>query len=97
MANFYGSLMSKKNKAPRTITGAVDIHAHIRGYNLGVEVIGKKDDEGNDFFEIWTTGGSNDPKGKTKIATVVKPTKPDITFMPDATMPFDMKSTLLDK
>ena len=97
MANFYGSMSSKKNKSPRTLTGSDGITGHIRGWNLGVEVVGKRDDEGNDFFEVWTTGGSNEPKQRSRIATVVKPTAPSVTFMPDATTPFDMKSSLLDQ
>lgn len=50
--------------------GSHGIEAHARGWDLGINVVGKINEDGEDEFEIWTTGGSHDPSLKTHIATV---------------------------
>jgi hypothetical protein len=50
--------------------GSNGIEAHARGWDLGIKVIGKINEDGEDEFEIWTTGGSHNPSIKTPIATV---------------------------
>jgi len=46
------------------------ITAHIRGWDDGIRVTAYLNSEGRPVYEIHTTGGSNDPEVKVKIATV---------------------------
>lgn len=50
--------------------GSNHVTAHCRGWDVGVYVHAYIDDNGNDQFDIWTTGGSNDTQTKKLIATV---------------------------
>ncbi len=50
--------------------GSHGIEAHARGWDFGIKVVGRINEDGEDEFEIWTTGGSCDPSIKNPIARV---------------------------
>lgn len=65
MARLYGSLQGGRKQVTRRGTVNSGIRAHIRGWNVGVEVIGKvkgynkkNKSDGFDYFEIYATSGS---------------------------------------
>lgn len=72
MSRFYGSIDGRaKTTATREGTSKSGIQAHIRGWNVGVEVRCFVDKDNHDVCEIFQTGGSNNPSSKA-ILTVVK-------------------------
>lgn len=59
MARFYGELWGAAAKAvTRVGNRRSGIAAHIRSWNLGVEIHGREDSEGRTVFEIYATSGS---------------------------------------
>lgn len=74
MSQFYASITGRPNKSTATRQGhkTTGIYGHIRGWNIGIEVIGRFDKEtGKDVFEVYQTGGSNGTTAK-KLLTEVK-------------------------
>lgn len=64
MAHFLGSIQGvSKSSTSRTGTAESGVHAHIRGWNIGVMVEMDLDSEGQDRVTISRTGGSNRPAG----------------------------------
>ena len=59
MARFYGSMTGRsKTEATRLGTEDKPVHAHIRGWNVGIEVECTAAD-GKDYIKVYLTGGSN--------------------------------------
>jgi hypothetical protein len=60
MSRFYASIGgSAQTGATRQGTERSGIRGHVRGWNSGVKVIGFANDEGEDEFRVYVTGGSN--------------------------------------
>jgi len=73
MSRFYGSLEGRaKTIATRQGTPQSGIRSHTRGWDAGVEVIGRVDEKGKDVFEVYATGGSNRPSHRLLIGKVVE-------------------------
>jgi len=81
MARFYGSIYgSGKTIAQKAGSKDSGINAHIRGWNIGVNVNLLVDKDDNDIVSINLTGGSNDNFSKkclgrfklNKKGTIVK-------------------------
>lgn len=68
MSRFYADIQGSRGEATRC--GSSDIHTHIRGWNVGIEVYGEVDEDGNDVFHVYKTSGSNGRLPSTLIATV---------------------------
>jgi ribosomal protein S6E (S10) len=58
VSRFYASIQGQAGEATRGGSEASGIHAHVRGWNLGVQVDGY-DSDGRDGFSVKVTGGSN--------------------------------------
>lgn len=72
MSRFYGTMNGTKGEKTlktQTANGTNFVRAHIRGWNVGVEVIARPhiDDKGQDMVEVWLTGGSANDSRKKKI------------------------------
>lgn len=68
MSRFYGSIEGERCKTPATRRGFNGIRGHIRGWDIGCEVVMTVDKEGNDRCEVYRTDGSNGPGIKQLIA-----------------------------
>lgn len=64
MSRFYASIQGSRGEATRTRQGTPKsgITGHLRGWDVGIEVMGFVDRDGNDTFEVWLTSGSNGRK-----------------------------------
>ena len=63
-SRFYGSVSgSAASDATRQGTARSGISGHIRGWNLGVQVIGHADGDA-DLFDVYITRGSSNPRGE---------------------------------
>lgn len=76
MARFFGEMRGHRGRATRI--GRRAFRAHIRGWNVGVEVSCRIVD-GRDVIEIHETGGSHSPSSKRLLATVEEHRKEDAT------------------
>ena len=58
MSRFYASIKGSRGEATRQGSPASGIAGHIRGWDIGIRVIGSvyKDE---DTFSVYLTGGSN--------------------------------------
>jgi hypothetical protein len=68
-------MQGDRKEVTRKGTANSGIRAHIRGWDVGVKVVGKvygktKKQEGYDYFEIFATGGSNGKNPSQKLGTV---------------------------
>ena len=70
MAHFYAQIQGNRGEATRMGTPNSGIEGHIRGWNVGVKVYGSVDNDGNDVFEVYHTGGSNGHTTSKLIATI---------------------------
>lgn len=72
MARFYGEIKGKaRSKATREGDAESGIEAHIRGWNVGIEVVClPKRDSGLDRCEVYLTGGSHTPSRLTRLSVV---------------------------
>jgi len=71
MAHFYSEIQGiYRGLASRMGTENSGIWGHIRGWNVGVEVVGGVDSEGNDVFTVYATGGSNGRESNKIIAYI---------------------------
>ena len=61
MARFYSEIQGNRGLASRMGTKDSGIWGHIRGWNIGIEVVGKVED-GEDVFYVYVTGGSSGHK-----------------------------------
>ena len=61
MARFMAEIQGNRGSTSRSGSKASGIDGHIRGWNLGIKVQASVDDDGNDVFTVYRTGGSNRP------------------------------------
>jgi len=59
MSRFYGEVQGNRGWASRGGSSDSGIRGHIRGWNIGAQVIVSVDDLGRDTVTIHITGGSN--------------------------------------
>ena len=72
MADFYAEIQGSRGVASRIGSHNSGINGHIRGWNLGVEVIGTYDNTTKQkMFKVYKTGGSN-ISDKHLILTITK-------------------------
>ena len=72
MAHFYGEIKgSGKSTATRCGTKNTGIQAHIRGWNLGCEVVCHHQD-GKDYISIYKTGGTDGPTKRVLITELME-------------------------
>jgi hypothetical protein len=67
MATFIAKVQGSRGSVHRLGHGIIS--ADVNGWNLGVQVIGRRRDDGSIEFEVWKTGGSGGGKIE-KIAEV---------------------------
>ena len=70
MSRFYAEIKGNRGKASRCGFKDSGMWSHTRGWNRGVEVRGYVDQDGNDCFNIYVTGGSGGGAPRKHIATV---------------------------
>jgi len=58
MSRFYASIQGSRGEATRQGTGKSGIAGHIRGWDLGVKVVGGPGPDGDEFL-VYMTAGSN--------------------------------------
>ena len=68
MSRFYASIQGSRGEATRQGTPKSGIQGHIRGWDMGVSVMGSVDENGKDSFNVYLTEGSNG-KGEMFIGT----------------------------
>ena len=71
MSNFYGTVTSSTYKTVASRRGHGDIAAHIRGWDSGVKVYGRKKGATENEFEIYLTSGSGGRGRDLFLGTVV--------------------------
>lgn len=74
MATFLAKVQGSRGAAHRL--GHSIISAEVNGWNLGVQVIGRRDEDGRVSFEVWKTGGTRGGGKLEKIADVADDRKP---------------------
>lgn len=80
MAHFIGALQGSRGAVTRLGTPSSGINTVARGWSVGVNVQGRKEDNG-DVFEIYADGGSNGHTVGMYIGTV-KLVDGKVTFIP---------------
>lgn len=70
MARFYGSMQGDRKEVTRCGTKNSGIRAHIRGWKIGVSVVGKAVNGDADEFRIYATSGSTPTDPKVYLGTV---------------------------
>ena len=81
MARFYATMQGQAGPASRIGSPNSGISAHPRGWHVGVQVHGR-DEEGEDVFYLYATGGSSGAYGSTFIGTVRRDENGAPTFTP---------------
>ena len=71
MSNFYGTVTSSTYKTVASRRGHGDIAAHIRGWDSGVKVYGRKKGATENEVEIYLTSGSGGRGRDLFLGTVV--------------------------
>lgn len=71
MSHFYGSMQGGSGETTCQGTKTSGLYAHLRSWNIGVEVRLSHVD-GKDIIEVWATAGSNDLEPNKLIATLVE-------------------------
>lgn len=74
MSRFYSIIKGSNGEATRITRAKSGIKGHIRGWNVGVEVVGKENENGQDEFFVYATGGSNDAGSRELIARITRDT-----------------------
>ena len=70
MSQFYGSIKgSGKTESTRGGSKNSGINAHVRGWDVGVEIEGVHFD-GRDIFNVYVTSGSNGGKAPILVGSV---------------------------
>jgi hypothetical protein len=72
MARFRAVIQGSHGKASRLGGATTGITGHINGWNVGVTVHGQVNDNGDDVFKVYATGGSNDRGADRLIAIVTR-------------------------
>lgn len=68
MARFYANVQGSRGEATRMGTPASGITAHIRGWDVGIQV-DIQDVNGSDVCYVYKTGGSNGRVSRELIGT----------------------------
>jgi len=71
MSQFYASIQGSRGKVTRQGGKESGIEGHIRGWKLGVRVIGFHE-KGKDSFKIFKTSGSTGGGIENLIATITE-------------------------
>ena len=69
MSRFYANISGGRGQATRQGHAASGIRGHVRGWTIGVRVVGRAI-ESADTFDIYATGGSSSPFTDTLIGTI---------------------------
>jgi hypothetical protein len=69
MSTFYASIQGQGGEVTKCGSKDSGIHGHIRGWNLGVKVVGVIEN-GQEIFYVYETGGSNAVRKDKLIATI---------------------------
>ena len=69
MSRFYASIQGSRDEATRMGGKGSGITGHIRGWNVGVRVIGHTNNQDEDVFTVYLTFGSNGGGNDTIIGT----------------------------
>ena len=59
MSKMYASITADASKSEATKRAHKFANAHVRGWNLGVEINAYTSSSGRQVFEVYKTGGSN--------------------------------------
>ena len=59
MSKMYASITSDCTKTEGTKRAHKFANAHVRGWDIGVEINAYTTDEGKQVYEVFKTGGSN--------------------------------------
>lgn len=60
MSKLYGSITADASSTDATRRAHRNIVGHIRGWNVGIQVAGYLDGDGNERLEVYLTSGSSD-------------------------------------
>jgi hypothetical protein len=69
MARFYSSLRADRGEVTKAGTAKSGLVGHVRGWNVGVEVVAR-DVDGADVFYIYVTKGSEGGSYAQRIGSV---------------------------
>lgn len=69
---FAGSVIAEGTATEAHRYGSNHVSTHTRTWDVGVEVHAYVDFNGKIKFDIWTTGGSNDPSRKMEIGCLTE-------------------------
>jgi hypothetical protein len=72
MSRFYASIQGQADAATRRGSASSGITGHVRGWQVGVEVVGE-DEDGRDVFHVYGTGGGKGGTSRELIATIREP------------------------
>lgn len=70
MSKLYASIDSDARKTQATSRGHRSISAHVRGWDVGVSVEARVDDDGEVVLYVYRTSGSNGAGSSKLIAEV---------------------------
>lgn len=70
MSRLYASIESDARKTIPTSRGHKHINTHTRGWDSGVRVIARVEDD-RDVFDVYATAGSNGSRREKLIATII--------------------------
>ena len=59
MARFYGSMSGGRAEVTRTGSKNNGIQAHLRGWDVGIQVFCEVNEKGEDVCNVYLTSGSN--------------------------------------
>ena len=71
MSKMYASITTDATKTEGTKRAHKLANAHVRGWNLGVEINAYTTEEGKQVYEVYQTSGSNGSRGM-KLCEVVE-------------------------
>jgi hypothetical protein len=62
-----GSIKGTDHSTTKSCYSSQGITAHLRGWDFGLRIEILVDENGTPLFEIWETGGSNNPSNKRQV------------------------------
>lgn len=78
MSRFYAEIQGNRGRASRMGAASSGMWAHVRGWNVGVEVQCRAQGE-RDIIDIYETGGSNRTGARRLIASIEHPADVHVT------------------
>jgi hypothetical protein len=69
MAHFYGRIQGNRGKATRCGSKASGFEGFLNGWNEGVLIVADNEN-GEDIFNVFVSGGSNHKHSPLQIATI---------------------------